>query len=215
MALRCGMAIKCQEMNSIQWFTVAICQQFWPLHQDVDRTMHTFNAKACSTLLRCSNRLKLSFNAYVIDIHPQSLFYDSHAPQLAMHAEVNAHARMARWSSWLHLTSYLMTIAEGRPGVAEADKQQIRSNLVPVIIRSFPLSHCQSQMLLGLQTNANAIICSAPSMPFMGGKGGRTQFLSLPSQHLSQEMQQEEWSLVLLAYRPTASCCISSSGSGC
>ena len=35
----------------------------------------------------------------------------------------------------LQVTLHLMKRAEGRPGVGEADKQQIRRNLVPVIIR--------------------------------------------------------------------------------
>ena len=35
----------------------------------------------------------------------------------------------------LQVILHPMEHAEGRPGVGEADKQQIRSNLVPVIIR--------------------------------------------------------------------------------
>ena len=66
----------------------------------------------------------------------------SHVPQVAMHAGAPVMLVWPDDTCRLHLTSSLMTNAEGRPGVAEADKQQIRSNLVPVIIRYFPPHYC-------------------------------------------------------------------------
>ena len=71
-------------------------------------------------------------------IDTRSQVNDSHVPQAAMYIEVQVHGGMVD-ACKLHLTSSPVPTAEGRPGVAEADKQQIRSNLVPVIIRSSPI----------------------------------------------------------------------------